>query len=85
MGIKEQNERQEEEPLTGTTGQPRQQREKGQKERQLQQTHLISTHCIPGSEETAVSKTKAGTELTLWWEKDFKQSPRSVIMDYKRL
>lgn len=56
--IKEQNERQEEEPLAGATGQPRQQREgKGQKERQFHQTHLISTYCIPGTEETAVSKT----------------------------
>lgn len=82
-GIKEQNERQEEEPLAGTTGQPRQQREeKGQKERQLHQTHL-STYCIPGTEEIAVSKTKAGSELTLWWEKDIKQSPRFVIIYYK--
>lgn len=36
-------------------------REEG--ERQLHQKHLLSTYCIPGTERTAVSKTKAATNL----------------------
>lgn len=44
-----------------------QREEKGQKERQLHQKHLLSTYVYQALRKIAVSKTKADAKLTLWW------------------